>query len=220
MEERYGQLEIDAGNVRRAEPVQDQQEREKRTYQKNPYTYQIDEQLLRREDEDEGDLVSPNQEIFKSISDKIRKSDDNGIPYSAWNRKDDSGNIEPSFDDTYANTAETQHNFMKTFGFVDTRKSSSLEETNPSTAEIEALQGDIHSDYYEYTDRQQRKEIIGMYKYAKKSISIKLICASVFAFLLLLIENVGFFSEKLYNNLGIAEHPYMFFFIDIFNKRC
>ena len=71
MEERYGQLEIDAGNVKRVELVQDQQEREKRTYQKNPYTYQIDEQLLRKEDEDEGDLVSPNQEIFKSISDKI-----------------------------------------------------------------------------------------------------------------------------------------------------
>ena len=68
MEERYGQLEIDAGNVRRAEPVQDQQEREKRTYQKNPYTYQIDEQLLRKEDEDEGDLVSPDRKIFESIS--------------------------------------------------------------------------------------------------------------------------------------------------------
>ena len=216
MEERYGQLEIDAGNVRRTESSQDQQEREKRTYQKNPYTYQIDEQLLRNEEEDEGDLISPDQKVFKSISDKLRKNDDNIIPYSAWNRNDDSGNVEQPFDDTYANTAETQHNFMKTFGFVDTRKNRSLEETNPSTAEIEALQGDIHSDYYEYTDRQQRKEIIGMYKYAKKSISIKLICASVFAFMLLLIENIAFFSESLYNNLGIADRPYMFFLIDIF----
>ena len=106
---------------------------------------------------------------------------------------------------------------MKTFGIMDanTRKSISMEETNASTSEIEALQGDIHSDYYEYTDRQQRKEIIGMYKYAKKSISIKLILASVFAFMLLLVENVGFFSSKLYDSLNIAEHPYIFFFIDM-----
>ena len=210
---------MDVGNVERVEADPYGVNKEKRTYQKNPSTIKIEENHLYYPDEDtELDLVSPNQEIFNKVSGSIKKSGEGReIPYSAWNRKEDSDEHTPSFDDTYANTAETQHNFMKTFGIIEnTGKSVSIDETNQTTAEIESMQGDIHSDYYEYTDRQQRKEIIGMYKYAKKSIKIKLIIASVFTFLLLLAENIGFFSSALYEKMNIAAHPYIFFFVDMF----
>ena len=219
MEDRYSQLEMDVGEVERVEKDEFGVSKERKSYQKYPANMKIEESQLYYPDEDtELDLVSPNQEVFKKVSGNLKKSGEGReIPYSAWNRKEDSDEITPKFDDTFANTAETQHNFMKTFGIVEnTRKSVSMEETNQTTAEIEEMQGDIHSDYYEYTDRQQRKEIIGMYKYAKKSIKIKMIIASVFAFLLLLVENVGFFSSALYTRMNIEAHPYIFFFVDMF----
>ena len=219
MEDRYSQLEMDVGEVERVEKDEFGVSKERKSYQKYPANMKIEESQLYYPDEDtELDLVSPNQEVFKKVSGNLKKSGEGReIPYSAWNRKENSDEITPKFDDTFANTAETQHNFMKTFGIVEnTRKSVSMEETNQTTAEIEEMQGDIHSDYYEYTDRQQRKEIIGMYKYAKKSIKIKMIIASVFAFLLLLVENVGFFSSALYTRMNIEAHPYIFFFVDMF----
>ena len=190
-------------------------EKEKQTYRKNPQNIKIDDRYVKQDDDE--DLVSPNKEIFQRVSSKTKKNDDpDSIRHSAWNRKDDSNEYDPSFDDTYANTTETSHNFMKTFGFMDNNdKTVNMEETNPTTAEIEALQGDIHSDYYEYTDRQQRKEIIGMYKYARKTIRLKLIFSAVFAFLLMLVENIGFFSPALYNMLDISGHPYIFFLVDM-----
>ena len=218
MEDKYSQLEMDVGDVERVETELFGAGKERKPYQRYPANMKIDEsQLMNDEEEDaEIELISPNEEVFQKVSGAIRKSNTgSNIPDSAWNRKDDSGDISASFDDTYANTTETEHSFMKTFGMLDTRKSVSMEETNQTTAEIEALQGDIHSDYYEYTDRQQRKEIIGMYKYAKKTIKIKMIIASVLALLLMLVENVGFFSDSLYNSIGIGEHPYIFFFIDM-----
>ncbi len=220
MEDRFSQLEMDVGEVERVDTDAGEVEKEKRTYQKNPANIKIEESALYYPDEDtEFDLVSPNQEVFKKVSGDMKKSGEGrAIPYSAWNRHDDSGEHTPSFDETYANTAETEHNFMKTFGIIETKttKGVSMDETNQTTAEIEEMQGDIHSDYYEYTDRQQRKEIIGMYKYAKKSIKIKLIIASVFAFLLMLTENIGFFAPSLYERMNIAAHPYIFFLVDMF----
>ncbi|MBQ9744352.1 MAG: hypothetical protein IJW19_04415 [Clostridia bacterium] len=218
MEDKFSQLEMDVGDVERVETELFGTEKERKPYRRYPSNMKIDEsQIIDDPEEDsEIELVSPNEEIFKKVSGSIRRSgEDREIPDSAWNRKDESGDYNPKFDDTYANTTETEHSFMKTFGMLETRKSVSMEETNQTTKEIEALQGDIHSDYYEYTDRQQRKEIIGMYKYAKRSIKIKMIIASVFAVMLLFLENISFFSKSLYDSIGIGEHPYIFFFVDL-----
>ena len=179
MENKFSQLEMDVGEVERIEPTKPAQNKERKPYQKYPANMKIDEALLKMDiDEEDGDtdLISPNQEVFKKVSDSIKKSGENvDPPKFSWDRREESGDYVAKFDDTYANTAETEHSFMKTFGFIEnTHKSVSMEETNQTTTEIEALQGDIHSDYYEYTDRQQRKEIIGMYKYARKSIKIKM----------------------------------------------
>jgi len=213
MEDKYRQIEMDVGNIERIERKDLDVNKEKRTYQKYPANMKIEESQLYYPDEDtELELVSPNQEIFKKVSDNMKKSGEGReIPYSAWNRHDDSGEQITELNDTFANTTETEHNFMKTFGIIEnTGKRVNADETNQTTAEIEGMQGDIHSDYYEYTDRQQRKEIIGMYKYAKKSIKIKLIVASVLAFLLLLVENIGFFAPSLYKELNVSSHPYIF----------
>ncbi|MBQ8566318.1 MAG: hypothetical protein IJ445_01885 [Clostridia bacterium] len=220
MENKFSQLEMDVGEVERIEPTKPAQNKERKPYQKYPANMKIDEALLKMDiDEEDGDtdLISPNQEVFKKVSDSIKKSGENvDPPKFSWDRREESGDYVAKFDDTYANTAETEHSFMKTFGFIEnTHKSVSMEETNQTTTEIEALQGDIHSDYYEYTDRQQRKEIIGMYKYARKSIKIKIIIASVLTLLLMFVENVNVFSPALYELIDIPSHPYIFFFADI-----
>ena len=218
MEERYRHLELD---TEARIPVQNQ---EKNTdyseyigNDESSYT-DLSEFIRRHNDDDDMDLVSPNQEIFRRVSGSSRREPEgNEIPNAVWVRGNDSGEFyNKKHNDLYANTAETEHNFMKTFGILDdSRKNVSAEENSAGSVEIETLQGDIHSDYYEYADRQQRKEIIGMYKYAKRTIKLKLIFASIFAFLLMLVENVGFFSKNLYVKMGIAEHPYIMFFINM-----
>lgn len=168
--------------------------------------------------DDDIELVSPNEEIFKRVTGQLENSEKSGNNVLGWAHegaeKNDDDNLK--LDDTYASTAETDRQFMAAFGIGDaSERTLNIDEgTNQPTADIDTMQGDIRSDYYEYTDRQQRKEIIGMYKYAKRNIKTKIVMASFFTVFIMLIENLGVFGTNLSGVLDISKHPYLHFFID------
>ena len=214
MEEQYDQIEMDVTlGEEPAEEANDNQE-----LQDIPQNIEEDtpEKI---EDDDDVELISPDVEVFDRASDtgistqKAKKS-----PLSEWTQHafKPQENEQIEYDEAYANTTRGEHDFMKAFGIADkSGKSLNIDDSlNPSTAEIESLQGDIHSDYYEYTDRQQRKEIMGMYKYAKRSIRTKMILSSIIALLLLFVENITLFSKNPTGIFSAVVHPYAHFLVD------
>ena len=228
MEEKYDQIEMDVGEV----PLDDAQSQElpineletpaKPGRQAMPETVRIEESEFQMVDEidDDIELISPDEEVFKRAADQIKNADEaKKSDMSEWTKNAfkarDVEQIE--YDESYANTSRAEQDFMKAFGIADkSGKTVNIDDSvNPSTAEIETLQSDIHSDYYEYTDRQQRKEIIGMYKYAKRSIRTKMIISSIFALFLLFIENISLFTSNPTGIFNVAAHPYIYFFVDL-----
>ena len=83
------------------------------------------------------------------------------------------------------------------------------------TEEIATVRGDVRAKALEYTDRGQRQEIIGMYKYAHKLTTIKLIVAAVLAGLLFFYENLSVFGLKLAGALDGAQHPLIYVLINL-----
>lgn len=221
MEEKYDQIEMDIGAIDNEEgnaqtPTQSVEAPHKTIKQANPETVQInDNYVVENEFDDDVELIVPDADVFERASDNEEKTSN----MSEWTRgviKRKNENDEIEYDDAFANSSRANSDFMKAFGISDkTGKAINLDESiNPSTAEIETLQGDIHSDYYEYTDRQQRKEIIGMYKYAVRSIRTKIILASIFALFLFFIENISLFTSTPSGIFNIVAHPYLHFLLD------
>ena len=83
------------------------------------------------------------------------------------------------------------------------------------TEEIQSVRGDVRAKSLEYTDRSQRQEIIGMYKYAHKLTTIKMILAAVFAGILFFYENLNIFGLKLAGALDGAQHPLIYVLINL-----
>lgn len=157
------------------------------------------------DDEDDDIIVAPKSEIFKASS----VANETGIGYTATFHGSDKDNPDENvkIDDTYKSTVQADHQFMMTFGLSANQPSvASVEKDNPLPKEVDTLQGDVNSDYYEYTDRLQRKEIAEMYKYAKKNIKIKAIVASIVAIILFFVENISLFIS---NPSGILANPYV-----------
>lgn len=225
MEEKYNQIEMNIDT-----PFSEEKDASKdvlkptaseksvvKTRKLSPDTLQISDETAVENDNDDIDLVSPNEAIFKKVTEQLKASAGERADSVAWaheTTKEKSDN-DVELDDTYASTAETDRNFMSAFGIDGADKTLNIDEgTNQSTTEIETAQNDIRSDYYEYTDRQQRKEIVGMYKYAKKSIKTKIVMASLFAALIFLVENLSIFGTNLTGVLNIEQYPYLHFFVD------
>lgn len=83
------------------------------------------------------------------------------------------------------------------------------------TEEIATVRGDVRAKSIEYTDREQRQEIIGMYKYAHKLTTIKLIAATVLMAFLFLYENLGIFGLRLAGVLDGAQNPLIYVLINL-----
>ncbi len=214
MEEKYDQIEMDVGGI--SEPVLEESIDEAKEAPQAVITDEAESNDI----DDDIELISPDFEAFDRASDSDSgKKELEKSPMSEWTRDafkpQEHEQIE--YDEAYANTTRGEHDFMKAFGIADkSGKSLNIDDSlNPSTAEIETLQGDIHSDYYEYTDRQQRKEIMGMYKYAKRSIRTKMIFSGIFALLLLFVENITLFSKNPTGIFSAIEHPYVHFLTDL-----
>ncbi len=239
MEEKYDQIKmnIDApaesendkykNPFSHTESTPEQRNTPRASHRSSYENIKIDEEIFSSEPEldDDIELVSPNEEIFKKVTSQLKNSEKANNDVVGWahesEEKNDDDNVK--LDDTYASTAQTDHQFMVAFGIGDSRERTlNIDDgTNQSTTDIETMQGDIRSDYYEYTDRQQRKEIIGMYKYAKKSMKTKIIIASFFTFFVMLIENLWVFGNNLSGILNVSSHPYLHFVIDfVFFALC
>lgn len=165
--------------------------------QSDPQSISINTELLN--DDEDDTLVSPKKDVFDKLTGNYTKE---------FHDTDHDGEDGISIDDTYKSSSSADQHFFSTFGLSGGNQPVITidEKTGQSSSEIDTLQGDIHSDYYEYTDRQQRKEIIGMYKFAKKNIKTKTILASVFAVILFLIENIGLFIK---NPTGLLANSYV-----------
>ena len=188
----------------------------------DPQTIAINEELyeVTPELDDDVELISPDVEAFEKAEEQLKGEEAKKIEVAKWaynENEEKKEGFKENLNDMYANTSQTEQHFMSAFGIADkTGKTLNIDiSTNQTTTEIETLQGDIHSDYYEYTDRQQRKEIIGMYKYAKRSIKTKMIMASIFAIFVLLIESLSMFPIEMRGIFSINEHPYIHFIADI-----
>ena len=186
----------------------------------DPQTISINEEFYEDmpELDDDIELISPDVDIFEKIEEQQKDDEqrkEREVTKWAHEEEPKKEEFQAPLDDMYANTSQTEQHFMNAFGIADkSGKTLNIDiATNQTTSEIETLQGDIHSDYYEYTNRQQRKEIIGMYKYAKRSIKIKMIMASIFAIFVLLIESLALFPN-LEGIFSIREYPYLHFFVD------
>ena len=171
--------------------------------QKDPKTISFHAQYFEGDDEDE--LVSPKSDLFKKLSSDVSDSSYTKEFHDS-NHNADEDKIK--VDETFKSTSKADQQFFSTFGLNSGSQSLPTidEKKGQSSSEIETLQGDIHSDYYEFTDRQQRKEIVGMYKYARKNIKTKTIIASIFAIILFFIENLGLFIKE---PTGFLANPYI-----------
>ncbi len=173
-----------------------------------PETISIEEAY----EDDKDEKVSPKAEIFKKYAGK-----DEGRGYAVTFHGADKEE-EVKLDDTYESSSQADHQFMSTFGLSSSQPSINISDrTGQSSTEIDTLQGDIHSDYYEYTDRLQRKEISGMYKFARRSIKNRLVFASIFALFVFLIENIQAFVK---NPTGILANPYVLVISNILFFTC
>lgn len=203
MAEEFDQIKMDLDSSKTditkiAKPVEAKEAHSKKTKRPaDPQSLSIDAELFDNDEEDA--LVSPKKDVFDKLTGNYTKE---------FHNSENDGEDNLSIDDSYKSTSKSDQQFFSTFGLSSGNQSVIAidEKTGQSSSEIDTLQGDIHSDYYEYTDRQQRKEIVGMYKFAKKNIKTKTILASIFAIILFFIENFGLFIK---NPTGILANPYV-----------
>lgn len=171
---------------------------------------EIDDTQNKASDEDEDIIVPPKVEIFKdSVTPK-----EEGVGYTATFHGTDSEDADENvkIDETYKSSVQADHQFMITFG-LSANQPSVVSEKDPATSkEAEILQSDTSSDYYEYNDRLQRKEIGEMYKYARRNIKVKTIFVAILTILLFFFENVTLFIKS---PTGFLANPYVLISINI-----
>ena len=224
-EEKFSQIRMDIGSLAEQETVSENENSPKEETAKAPKksvhvsapeNLTISDEIIDNSNDDDK-LVSPNAEIFRKLTDQVENiEDEDNATVSAFTgafKKQERQEVR--LDETYASNAQSDKNFMQAFGIggMNTINIGS-ENGEQRTTEIETMQGDIHSDYYEYTSRHQRTEIVGLYKYAKKSIRTKIIISSIIALILFFVENISLFGENLPGILNINAYPYLHWVIN------
>ncbi len=153
--------------------------RKRNKTQKEPQTISIEENLL--VDEDGDTLVPPKKDIFEKMSnyktaDDIHSNSKGSVSFfSGSNSKAKSKSDSNEF--YQAKNREALNN-----------------KASESSSDIDTSKENIYSDSYEYVNRKQRKNVIGMYKFAKKNIRTKMIIVSLLTAILFFIENIGLFK--------------------------
>ncbi|MBR2024723.1 MAG: hypothetical protein IKA02_02820, partial [Clostridia bacterium] len=179
------------------ESAQQGKKSKKRTKrQKEPQTISIEESYYIDEDGDK--IAPPNREIFEKMTGgSYNHSNTDDVKHHSQNEElSDNGDVDvkrifkiKSYDNQQKKTSNAGDNAME-----------------QSSSEIETRQGDIYSDDYEYTERGQRKNIIGMYKFAKKNIKTKIVLVSILTTILFLIEYFDFFVKT---PIEFLSNPYV-----------
>lgn len=121
----------------------------------------------------------------------------------------------PAGDTIYAfNVAESDGEFHEAPAAEEVAADTAPVEDLP-TEEIRSVRGDVHARGMEYTDRAQRQDIIGMYKYAHKVTRIKMLTAVVFMAILFFYENIQLFGFRLAGALNGAENPLIYTLVNL-----
>ena len=170
--------------------------------QKEPQTISIEESYYIDEDGDK--IAPPNREIFKKIT---------GFAYSE--QINDGKNKDSDVNNSHAEKNKSNNASAGENSSRHQKKKEIVIDNSVDlpSSEIETRQGDIYSDYYEYTSRKQRKDVIGMYKYAKRNIRTKIVLVSILTILLFLIENINLF---IVTPIKFLSNPYILTSCNIF----
>lgn len=149
--------------------------------------------------DEDGDIIAPpNREVFEKIT---SGSDTHNYANDSKNVKNN-GVIDSN--DEISIYREINN---KNKSYQPRKKTNNSDNAIDSpSSEIETRQGDIYSDDFEYTNRKQRKDVIGMYKFAKKNIKTKLILVSILTVLLFLIECIDLFVKT---PIAFLSNPYV-----------
>lgn len=183
------EFSTDTEKIVKEEPAPKTKASSKRKKKSNiePKTISIIDDLY---DEDGDRLAPPKKDVFEKYSDHFHGSDE-----------EQQLNFDKKFID-FESGASVKYD-------IDEKSDSVIvinDQNEQISAEIETLQGNVHSDSYEYTSRQQRKEIIGMYKYAKHNVKTKIILVSILTIILFLIENA---NALLVTPIAFFSNPYI-----------
>ena len=160
MERKLDQIEMDVGNIGVAstdeEDVAQVVHTTKPVKQPPLETLQIDggEYSSPEELDEDVSLTAPDADVFEAAEESTL-----GAPteMSQWTReviKRDREYDQIEFNEKYANSDRSDQDFKKAFGISNKTGGKTInidESMTHTTAEIETLQGDIHSDYYEYS---------------------------------------------------------------------
>lgn len=170
--------------------------KKKNKHAKEPKALSIEENYYIDED---GDKISPpNREIFEEMT-GISVDRNYIYDYKPENINEVKENNE---------IVEVKNEVVNQNSVYHPRKKSNNGDNvmDQSSSEIETRQGDIYSDDFEYTSRKQRKDVIGMYKFAKKSIKTKIILVSILTVLLFLVECIDIFVKT---PIAFLSNPYV-----------
>ena len=197
MEKKLDQIKIDLDtdtvDIVNEEPVQANKEANKKRSKpkKEPETISIEENYYIDEEGDR--LAPPKKDIFEKLS-GITNLDD-CIDSSNNSDSDNSENFKEAMQSDSDNEAVSRKKNKFSDNIVD-----------QDSGEVEAQQGNIYSDSFEYTHRKQRKDVIGMYKFAKSNIRTKIIFVSILSVILFFIENISLFIKS---PTGFLSNPYV-----------
>ncbi len=167
-----------------------------------------DEELDLVVPEDSSDMVSPDGAIFTKVAENLNKPKPEKSYTATWHGGQDEKIEDFKVDDAYASSVNADKQFMKAFGISETGTHKTVTSLDKPQNTSEFAKDDIYSNEYEYTDVNQKNEIIEMYQYAKRSSVRKIAFSMVFLAFVFFIENIAqFFNSVEY--FDISKHPYV-----------
>ncbi len=158
--------------------------------------------------EDSSDMVSPDGAIFTKVAENLNKPKQNDSYTATWHGGHDDKADDFEVDDAYASSINADKQFMKAFGISETGMHKTVASLEKEPKSSEFAKDDIYSNEYEYTDLNQKNEIIEMYQYARRSSIRKIIFSMVFLAIVFFIENIAQFFTKV-EYFDIARYPYV-----------
>ncbi|MBQ7760589.1 MAG: hypothetical protein IJ400_00905 [Clostridia bacterium] len=173
---------------------------------KNAEPHGISINIASEQDDDNDEYVSPNKEIFQKVSNDISGAGSLFLWHGG--NKEKTGDFE--LDEMYSRTSQNDRKFNEAFG------QSGFHQISDKQSDED--QNDDDQVNFEYNDRLQRKEIIGMYKYAKSSLKTKLILSSIFAIIIFFVENISLLfpnASTVWEYFDIYKHPYIHIIISL-----
>ena len=215
MEENYTQIKLNVGPVEEAS-VESASNNEEintsptQTMLDDPETIPIDMAENRQAAplDDDIQLVSPDEDIFKRVAENVNSPKDKRNYTSEWHDADADSDEDFILDETFASNAQADRQFMETFGINSTGGIKTVSDKDIPVSEEEEVAVESNESY-EYTERLQNKEIKNMYDFAVSGIGKRLVFSVIFTVLLFATENLSLFFDNLTGIFNMNEYPYI-----------